>query len=269
MWRRNNLNLIYFLDTTVNYRNCFSDSPKETQETCKDETQIGCTKCSANNCNNDMKRRGNLCYKCDGLFCFTPNHPADAVECLSDCYIGINEKGENVRDCSSKITNQNCGEDDGSFTCNICDGDYCNALSFPLKNRLKCYTCLGADCESEKENDQHCLIYGESEKCASVYDDSGALIERGCVSTLANKEKCEQEDSSNCELCSTNGCNADPSISNIQCAACDSSVDSNCVLNPSLTLHKHCIKGCYTKIQGLSLNFIYFLKNLDIKIQRF
>jgi hypothetical protein len=119
---------------------------------------------------------------------------------------------------------------------------------------LKCYTCLGEECETDKENDQYCLIHGHDEMCASVYDDSKNLIERGCLSTLLNKEPCDSN-SENCEKCSTDGCNSpeDPSVEKIRCAACNSSVDPNCVLDPLLTTYKECNEGCFTKIDGQDL----------------
>lgn len=61
---------------------------------CNSLTNINCIKCDGNDCNTEIERIGNNCYKCTGATCLQPNVPS--VTCLkdsegkSDCYTEIN-----------------------------------------------------------------------------------------------------------------------------------------------------------------------------------
>lgn len=82
----------YSEDNSVIYRDCYTDAPSATRTICDDQSEIGCTKCSGPLCNRDAVRRGNICIKCSGLACYKPDIPADTVNCLSSCYVGVNGK---------------------------------------------------------------------------------------------------------------------------------------------------------------------------------
>lgn len=235
----------------VIYRGCYSDVATGTQETCDDFTQLACTKCSLGpNCNTDKTRRGFKCYKCSGTECFTASHPADVIDCLSSCYIGLNGNGENVRGCYATISNNTCGlDEDGQHECIACQNDFCNGITYPITKRLSCHICQNSyDCLTPSDdNINYCPIYGEQEKCVTVFSADNKVIERGCSSTLNNDIYCSQN-YKNCKECATNGCNNITSVDTKMCAYCNSIVDPNCVINPNMVPTKNCNKGCYTRL---------------------
>lgn len=239
-------------DGNVNYRDCYSDSVTGTRELCDDSSQLTCTKCTTNRCNQEKVRRGTKCLKCQGTECFNPTIPADVVDCTSTCYIGTNVRGETVRDCTSAISNSNtCGStDDGINTCITCSDDFCNAITFPLKNRLMCQTCSGDNCDGESE---YCDVINTSERCITVFATSmDMVIERGCSSRIQNNNICQQT-IGNCITCGTDECNNATSKLNKQCLSCDSSIDANCVIKPLAVSSKTCKTGCYTRLNGEKL----------------
>lgn len=246
---------LYDVHDKVNFRGCFSDSAVGTQEVCSDNSQLLCTKCKNRNCNSDTKRRGKKCFKCSGLECFTPNYPADVVECLSDCYVGVNGKGETVRDCASAIANTtNCSsQEDENGKCIICNDDLCNAIQFPTQKRLKCYTCDDPrNCPADEKNLDYCERFGDQEKCVTAFSNDDKVIERGCSSNFKNKLYCSQN-YKNCFECKGNGCNNLNTKMTKLCVTCNSSIDSNCVLNPAILSTKLCIGGCYSRIENGNL----------------
>ena len=65
-----------------------------------------------------------------------------------------------------------CGSsDNGNNTCLVCSGDGCNAIDFPLANRLSCYSCLGDEC-FDSTNEAICPRMHPDERCATVFDIS-------------------------------------------------------------------------------------------------
>lgn len=246
---------LYDTDSEVFYRGCYADAAAGTKEVCDDPSQLLCSKCSSSNCNQDSLRRGKKCYKCQGLECFQPTHPSDVVDCLSNCYMGVNQNGESVRGCSSAFTNTtSCGADDnGVNRCSICSDDLCNGIQFPLQNRLQCHTCNDDDgCEADDDNVEYCERFGEQERCFTVFSKSKQVVERGCSSGLQRQTYCSQN-YANCLQCSSSGCNNIDSMDSRLCAICDSSMDPNCVLNPAITTSKYCNKGCFTRLVGQTL----------------
>lgn len=234
----------------VSYRNCYSDAAEGTKELCDDPTSLACTKCTSKNCNTDVTRRGNKCYQCEGVSCFKElNYPADIVECTSSCYVGMNSKGETVRGCADKFANSTlCDKtEDGTGNCFTCDGDNCNQIEYPMKNRLTCYKCANGCAPTENLID-HCEVGGNTERCVTAFDDNNNVIERGCSMTLQNKKYCSQN-YKNCIECSGPNCNKITSKSERFCVACNSAQDPNCVLNPSSVLStKICSSTCYTRL---------------------
>ena len=239
-------------DGNVNYRDCYSDSVNKTRQVCDDTSELTCTKCTTALCNQNKVRRGSKCVKCQGTECFNPSIPADVVDCLSLCYIGINVNGETVRDCASAISNSiNCGTaDDGINTCITCTGDLCNAIQFPQTNRLMCQTCSGDNCNGELE---YCERINNTERCITVFSTSkDMVIERGCSSIIQNNKICQQT-IGNCITCASDGCNNGTSKLIKQCFNCDSSTDANCVLNPIAVSSKECKTDCFTRLEGENL----------------
>lgn len=240
---------IYDSNNEVFHRGCYADIAGGTKEVCDDESQLLCTKCTTNNCNKDTVRRGTKCFKCQGVECFHPVYPADVVDCLSNCYAGINELGESVRDCSSIFSNTTaCGNDDGVNRCNVCTDDLCNAIQFPIVNRLKCHKCVDENCEATDDNLEFCELYHQQERCVTVLSHDDQVVERGCASSLRNKRYCDQN-YENCLKCSSDGCNNVTSRVGKMCTVCDSKTNPNCVLDPaSIATVSYCKRGCYTRL---------------------
>ena len=240
----------------VSYRGCYSDAAAGTREVCDDRSQLLCTKCSGNSCNTANKWRGQRCFKCQGLDCFNANFPGDVVDCLSSCYVGINQQGETVRGCSSSFTNTNtCGaDDDGINRCTVCNDDLCNGIHFPMTNRLQCQLCSGDDCEVSGEVINHCERYHGQERCVTVFSQDDRVIERGCSSSLRNQLYCNQN-YENCLQCPSDACNSVTSKTSHLCVDCSSASDPNCVLNPAVVVSaKYCKKGCYSRLVGQTLH---------------
>ena len=229
------------------YKDCYADAPESTREICDDPSNIACSKCKGNLCNNEVKRRGTKCFKCEGLECMTPVFP-DIVECLSDCYVGLNTKGETLRGCSNEISNANlCGNSDEN--CFTCADDHCNGIIFPTNNRLLCVKCFGDDCIQENTTNEYCEKVHADERCVTVFDGSTAVIERGCSSTVQNSVTCGLEDSYLCLKCNFSSCNiATSTLQKYFCVSC-SSEDHNCVTSPNATQVAVCsTDSCYSRL---------------------
>lgn len=239
-------------DSEPFYRGCYADAAAGTQEVCDDSSQLLCTKCKTRNCNRDTTRRGKKCFKCQGLDCFMPSNPGDVVDCLSNCYMGINELGESTRDCSSAVANlTSCGtNDDGVNRCSVCSDDLCNGIQFPLAKRLQCHVCNGDHCDADESNLQFCERYHAQERCVSVFSKDNEIVERGCSSSLYNARYCDQN-YADCIQCTGGGCNNITSRFDRQCVVCDSSTNTDCVLNPAAIAPTICKDGCFTRlVQG-------------------
>ena len=241
--------LSYFNEENeVIYRECYADAPLGTRKMCDDETNINCKKCHGSLCNIDNKRPGNKCYKCKGLECFNPN-PSFEVNCMSECFVGINESGEPWRDCADAVENsKNCGVTD--LTCLKCNEDYCNGILYPTLNRLTCIKCLNGDCETLNTVTEFCEKLHVDERCVTVFDNSNSIVERGCSSTIQNPSACDGN--SNCVTCDFDECNvATSAAEKYQCVSCNSNDDPKCVSNPKETDISSCrVNTCYSRLLG-------------------
>jgi Protein of unknown function (DUF753) len=240
---------LYDENNSVSYRNCYSDAAFGTKEVCDDSSQLVCSKCNAFNCNKDTTRRGTKCFKCEGSECFVPTYPPDSIDCLSSCYIGINSKGETVRGCASSYNTTLCGvDDDGIYSCLVCKDDLCNGIQFPMKNRLKCHICNDInECSATDENLSYCEIYGDQERCVTVFNNANKAIERSCASEIVNKKYCELN-YKNCIRCSDTGCNSITTKTTLLCSFCNSVENPNCVIDPAIVPVKYCERGCFTRL---------------------
>lgn len=229
----------------VNYRDCYIDASEGTRRIC-DSDDLICSKCNGSNCNIGIKRSGTKCFKCEGIACFNDvNYPADVVDCSLGCFTGLNLNGETIRGCETNPSNCN------NESCSICNGDLCNSVQFPTSRRLLCYKCKNDDGDCLPTEEKYCEIYGENERCVSVFDSTNNVIERGCSQSIINKKYCERNQK-NCIECVTPKCNS--AMHKItQCISCSSLDDSNCVTNPALTNIKNCTMGCYTKVEKENL----------------
>lgn len=229
------------------FRECYADAPIGTRQLCDDESNINCKKCKGNLCNNDNIRLGNKCYKCEGLECFNPGLSYE-VNCLSECFVGINENGEPWRDCAKAVENStSCGVTD--LTCLKCGDDYCNSVLYPTQGRLTCIKCLNNDCEASNTIvNEYCERLHIDERCVTVFDDSGSVVERGCSSSIQNSASCIEN--SNCLSCDFDKCNVETSAAEkYHCVSCNSNNDTKCVSNPMETQAVSCrTNQCYSRL---------------------
>lgn len=86
------MNKTTYLENEIIYRDCYVDAINGTRDVCDDSSDLSCSKCSGKLCNSDKQRRGTKCFKCNGIDCFNAEYPANVVDCLSNCYVGVNRE---------------------------------------------------------------------------------------------------------------------------------------------------------------------------------
>ncbi|XP_073835559.1 uncharacterized protein [Musca autumnalis] len=117
---------------------------------------------------------------------------------------------------------------------------------------INCYTCDNVEeCALGKGVIQKCENNDE-QTCVTVFSDNGAVSQRGCSDKIISSQYssyCSQNPAK-CPTCSSSGCNEATSLDQfIECVACDSSLDKNCVLNPiEITTKTLCYGGCMTAL---------------------
>lgn len=159
-----------------------------------------------------------------------------------------------MRGCASNFLNKNCATDDtDTKDCLICDGDLCNALVYPLTNRLQCHTCLIDDCDITADNVEYCSTISSNERCATIFSSTENVVTaRGCLSSLSTQDTttCDQNNN-NCLECAYNNCNRDTSKLKTEfCIECKSIDDPNC-LKANSNLEQRCSTNqCYTRLLG-------------------
>ena len=240
---------IYGEDNAVLMRECNADVPDGTREYCDDPTNLQCTKCKENLCNTDVQRRGNMCFKCEGINCVNLA-PGSEVACDTECYVGVNQNGDPKRDCASSVENSSrCGASD--LTCLTCTGDYCNGIVFPTENRLVCLKCSGEGCHGDNEPIvEYCERLSSTEKCVTIFDSAGSLFERGCSSSIQNSALCT---TSNCVTCSFNECNVETLPGQkYHCISCNSNDDPKCISHPLETQVAACTTNqCFSMLLAI------------------
>lgn len=232
-------------DNQVAIKDCYSDVVSNLQTFCDDPTNLECTKCKGSQCNVDTKRRGNKCYKCEGVECVNLDI-SNEIECSSECYVGINKEGYPKRDCASAVTTASrCGITD--LTCLTCDDDLCNGITHPIENRLSCKKCSGEECTSSEENFEFCERWNPSERCVSVFSLAGTILERGCSSSI--QKNCSSSALS-CLTCALDDCNVETSPAHkYHCVSCDSKEDPKCISNTNATQTIGCTTNqCYSRL---------------------
>lgn len=234
-------------DSKVVFRDCYADVPAETREICDDSSNLDCTKCKGSLCNTESKRRGSKCYKCEGLECASPVLP-DVVDCVSECFVGVNANGEPLRGCANEIPNSDkCGVT--NTTCLKCSDDHCNGIVHPTQDRLTCVKCLNDDCGTLNTVSEFCERWSPNERCVTIFDSADSVVERGCSSTVQSAAACARN-SSNCLKCGFDECNVETSIAEkFHCVSCSSKDDPKCVSNPIATQAAACkTSQCYSRL---------------------
>lgn len=238
--------MFFYSDGSVFMRDCYSDAANGTKQVCDDKSDLTCSRCTGNLCNSDNQRRGNKCFKCEGLEC--SNDLSNQIDCLSECFIGVDAVGFPKKDCASAVSDSSkCGT--SNQTCLTCDGDFCNGITFPTEGRLSCIKCIGEDCANQDTSSEYCERLSSLERCVSVFDASG-IVERGCSSSIENAGTCSSNNPSKCLTCYFDNCNVANSLSEaFLCVSCNSEEDSNCISNPNTTQAVPCTTDlCYSQL---------------------
>ncbi|EDW91184.1 uncharacterized protein LOC6530559 [Drosophila yakuba] len=220
-----------------------------------------CETCTGERCNGlsvfPADRR--KCYQCDSSS--DPNcatSPATLTNTVCPIYsqdescVTTLLNGITYRGCNSSLT---CSDPFDSRTCRVCtSGDGCNTINLEKIGEdglpgvwqdvpIECLVCSGTDCASGGGTLTKCSGY---DNCVTVFSDAGSVTQRGCSESVFEESDYCDENPASCPRCNSNGCNtADSQDNYVECIVCDSSVDSNCVSNPTqITKTRQCHERC-------------------------
>lgn len=223
-----------------------------------------CQTCEGDRCNVEIypadRRR---CHRCNSLTDPTCSSNPDAAE-VCPVYLedeGCSAKlvdGETYRGCHRDFT---CDASDSQH-CRLCSGkDNCNVadlkssfIGYPGKwstPPVNCYSCNGTECTSTSSGTLRKCTGNDEQNCATVFDESGTVIHRGCSDTLYGDADLLQycdENSANCKFCQSTGCNDAQSLNSyVDCLFCDGSDGAECVRSVGdVTGSRSCQGSCFT-----------------------
>ncbi|XP_070850877.1 major surface trophozoite antigen 11-like [Drosophila suzukii] len=206
-------------------RGCLDELEYDDREACAAGTLANCVSCSGAN-TADVPEDRLSCNVCQDAECET----TVSQVCLGyrsgeQCYIQVGDRSVTAMGCATDL------ED-----------------SYLLTNRRDVYLCSGNDCNTkDKLNtvgvscnicnstyDDGCVSTGGSSP--AVYLNEDGVLERGCLMDTDDDlfDECLSSGSSNCTICSTNGCNNEIYPSDwLASLRCDSANDADCALSPN------------------------------------
>ncbi|KAH8401800.1 hypothetical protein KR009_007921, partial [Drosophila setifemur] len=220
-----------------------------------------CETCTGDRCNGltvfPADRR--KCYQCDSSSdanCATsPTSLTSTVcpiysqeeACVTTLIDGVTHRG-----CNSSLS---CSDPSDPRTCRVCStADGCNTVNLERISAdgypgtwqevpISCLTCSDTGCASGGGELTECTGY---DNCVTVFDESGAVSQRGCSEPVFDASSYCEESPESCPRCNSNGCNtADSLDSYVECLVCDSSEDSDCLTNPTtITKTRQCQGRC-------------------------
>lgn len=255
--------ILHPLPDGITQRGCVSSLPREQLTACLEGTGL-CQTCEGDHCNVDIypadRRR---CQRCNSLTDPTCSSAPNAGEVCS--YYLENEgcsaklvSGETYRDCQREFT---CDDSDKQH-CRMCSGkDNCNVadllssyIGYP-KNwaipPVNCYTCNGTECQGASLGALRKCVGNDQQNCATVFDESGLVVLRGCSDTLYEDAELLQycdENSGHCKFCKSTGCNDAKALDTyVDCLICDGSEGAECVRQVGdVTRTVSCQGSCFT-----------------------
>ncbi|KAH8253968.1 hypothetical protein KR032_007880 [Drosophila birchii] len=252
----------------VTQRGCVSSLPRAQLTACLAGTGL-CQVCEGDHCNVDIypaDRR--QCQRCNSLTDPNCSSAPDAGEpCLH--YLedeGCSAKlvdGETYRGCQREFT---CDDSDKQH-CRMCSGkDNCNVADLLSSNigypklwatpPVNCYTCNGTDCQGASTGTLRKCVGNDEQNCATVFDESGLVVLRGCSDTLYEDAELLQycdENAGNCKFCKSTGCNNATKLDTyVDCLFCDASDGPDCVrqvgdVSRTLSCQGSCFTGLYSR----------------------
>lgn len=206
------------IETGKVVRGCETDLGS-TEEACKNNTQ--CRSCSVDGCNKEASSTlltVDRCLQCTTTVdsngnCLTGK--ASSQPCVkaseTKCYSKVDNNGVLKRGCQGDLTADEIKACTGK-TCAICKNEGCNNAKFPA-DRLRCYQCKTtetdktcADQLSGESKSSYCKLYNEKDQCYARI--TNGTFERGCQTDLGTTNACDGLDKKQCQLCSTENCNA-------------------------------------------------------------
>ncbi|KAH8327097.1 hypothetical protein KR074_002710 [Drosophila pseudoananassae] len=247
----------------ITQRGCVSSLERENLENCL-AGNGNCQTCEGDRCNLEIypadRRR---CHRCNSVTDPTCTSAPDAAE-VCPVYLedeGCSAKlvdGETYRGCQRDFT---CDASDSQH-CRVCSGkDNCNVadlkssfIGYPGKwstPPVNCYSCNGTECTSTNSGTLRKCTGNDEQNCATVFDESGTVIHRGCSDTLyadADLLQFCDENSANCKFCQSTGCNNAQSLNSyVDCLFCDGSDEAECVRSVGdVTGSRSCQGSCFT-----------------------
>lgn len=255
----------------VTHRGCISDVDDDLFTECTTGNSTACEVCTTNNCNAEIYPVGRRsCNQCDSAtFPSCEDNAKDFANVCSlydenDSCVTKLEGDRTIRGCASEFTCDTSSRD----ACRICNStDNCNTVNLlpyyvgePGKWQglpLNCYHCVGEECFSGIGSVGKCEG-NNLQTCMSVFDESGAVVQRGCSDAVISttSDYCD-ENSDKCFACKSNGCNNAKSLGDyVDCYFCDSSESSSCSVNfdsyksRTRKCQKSCMVALYPRSSG-------------------
>ncbi|XP_055309596.1 uncharacterized protein LOC129573251 isoform X2 [Sitodiplosis mosellana] len=222
-------------------RDCMS-TDSQLRKWCKTESD-SCKYCFGDECN--KKRYFEQCHYCnsnqDGVNCKTKPWAIPLKTCkhyMDECYTHVNDDGVVTRGCFSEFEsdNDNCTDKD---TCLRCTGENaCNDTPIKTESCISCDSSKNPNCrwnvtlENAKVCPQKTI---RPLGCFHFINESDEYTKRGCVSSLnTNDRSFASKQPNQWKYChGRDNCNSRSTFT--KCFSCNSTVDSDCISNPTLS----------------------------------
>ncbi|XP_055621704.1 neurogenic locus notch homolog protein 1-like [Toxorhynchites rutilus septentrionalis] len=255
-------------------------TPYEAQD-CGAHPEV-CKICNFSRCNDPVAYLGSgNCVQCNSSLdanCIGRAKNIDTQPCNDPlnrkCYTRL-VSGLTVRGCLSDLDDAaktQCQQGHNCTTCNSTKAN-CNVDTYP-PNRLACYTCLHAPCNSHSSIlYEYCPTVLRDDSCIVQKNSSGHLTRMGCKSTLNSTELSTCTGNPQlCQSCSTPGCNdPDKIFGDFSCVRCSSTHNSDCIGGTYQLETEKCNdptnRQCYSRLLNNSVTERGCLADLDTSSQ--
>uniref|UniRef100_A0A1A9X3I3 DUF753 domain-containing protein n=1 Tax=Glossina brevipalpis TaxID=37001 RepID=A0A1A9X3I3_9MUSC len=246
-------------------RGCLSNLDDDDFLNCLNNTSSSCSTCRGDKCNREIYPSDRLsCHICDSnTNSDCEASPTSLSVCpkydAGDSCVTSFDKGNTYRGCNSTLT---C-DVSNPRKCVMCEENGCNTINLAKKQDdnfgkwqdlpLTCLTCNRSDCTSPEKTDKLKCELNVEQDCMTVFDESGAVVSRGCSDLVEQLygDYCDKNEN-NCYACKSNECNAAVDKSEfLDCIYCTSHKNSECLSDPQNVIHKtrRCQGGCMTALR--------------------
>lgn len=241
-------------------RGCLSSLEGNEFVSCLKGDSLTCESCVGDTCNQEVYPKDRVsCHECssDANGSCTSSPDSSSVCLLYDanqfCYSSV----------EGSVTTRGCG-DESKCTgekCNTCRGADCNTIDFTGDSDIQDevfgrFQALPLDCYVCKENCSITLGVLETcqgrlrQDCITVFGEDGHVLTRGCSDQVKNTQNAYcNANPEKCFTCKSNECNvAWETTDYVDCIACDSRKDVNCINQAEDFTTKKCHKTCLTSL---------------------